>query len=207
MLTWEAEMRFKIFVIAAFILSGLGQAGQAGELPRVLVGQADLICDISARANGIQRLMVREGGGLSFAATVSPLVDGIVEQRGSEKGALYSFTSKLAKPARGTLSGIGDVSIEELSTKVSVTINRYDQEKAGGTLRFVSGDLINKDVYVEFSGVAVNGKDRYEFNINMGPVLFGSGSVQPASANYRTTLDKKAVTLHAKTTTVVARMN
>ena len=197
-------IRIILAVSLVVVTLGLPPNVQADGLPRVLIGEADLICDISARANGRQRLIIRNGGGLSFDATVSPLTDGVVEQRGPNKGAVYSFTSKLATPAKGFLSGVGKVTIESLATKVSVEISRYDQKKPGTTLTFVSGDVVNRDVYVEFSGVAIRGKKKYEFNINMGPVQFGSGSLLPASANYKSALDQKAVMLYAKTTTVVA---
>jgi hypothetical protein len=89
------------------------QVGQADDSlpPVVLSGEAELHCNISSRANGRQTLKLKSGQGLEFDAVVSPILDGVVEARGPERGGEYRFTSHLAGEANGTLSGVGEVAV------------------------------------------------------------------------------------------------
>ena len=66
--------------------------------PSVLTGDGELICNISDKENGHQKLTITYGGGLEFDVAVSPIVDGRVTAAGPEKGGSYRFTSHLAKP-------------------------------------------------------------------------------------------------------------
>src|SRR5262245_34026119 len=77
--------------------------------PAVHIGKAELTCNIDSRVNGVQKLVLVEGGGLEFDAVVAPMVDGKVALKGPEQGGTYQFTSHLAQPAKGTLSGVGEV--------------------------------------------------------------------------------------------------
>src|SRR4051812_30155962 len=85
--------------------------------PAVLLGDAELQCDIDAKRNGIQKLVLRSGTGLEFDAVVSPIVNGTVDQNGPDKGGAYRFSSHLAQPAPGKLSGVGEVQVVELETR------------------------------------------------------------------------------------------
>jgi len=82
--------------------------------PAVLTGDGVLECSISARENGHQKLVIKNGGGIEFDAVVSPIVDGRVIARGPDKGGAYQFTSHLAKPGRATLPGVGSFDLDEL---------------------------------------------------------------------------------------------
>jgi hypothetical protein len=183
------------------------QQAQAGNPypPSVLLGEAHLTCDIDASANGVQKLELTGGGGLEFDAVVSPIVDGSVDQNGPEKGGAYRFASHLAKPAKGKLSGVGEVELEELETKVSVEVDRYNQPGGPGKeFHFSHEDLAKKGTYVEFMGIARSKKgERYTFRVNMGAPKGGSGKVRPKDANYRTEPMAKSVMVYAPMTTVV----
>ena len=110
--------------------------------PAVLTGDGELTCNISDKENGHQKLSISHGGGLEFDAVVSPIVDGRVATAGPEKGGSYKFTSHLAKPATGTLPGVGKIDLDELETKVVVEMTRYQQPKGKGTqLSFTSRDM------------------------------------------------------------------
>jgi hypothetical protein len=173
--------------------------------PAVLTGDGDLVCNISAKENGNQKLTLRGGSGLEFDAAVSPIVDGTVQTKGPSKGGTYRFTSHLAKPAKGKLAGVGDVDIEELETKVSVEMNRYQQAGGPGTeLTFSSQDMSPRGIYIEFVGraKAQNG-DKYAFRVNLGPATGGSGKVQPQDANDNSRIVAKMVIVQAPTMTVV----
>jgi hypothetical protein len=118
--------------------SGRGEEAEAGAVdttfpPAVLTGDGDLVCDISAKENGHQKLTIVTGGGLEFDVAVSPIVDGTVTTEGPDKGGSYRFTSHLAKPARGKLPGVGEFDLDELETKVMVEMKRYKQPAGKGT--------------------------------------------------------------------------
>jgi hypothetical protein len=173
--------------------------------PAVLSGEGDLVCNISAKENGTQKLTLRGGSGLEFDASVSPIVDGTIQTKGPTKGGTYRFTSHLAKPAKGKLAGVGDVDIEELETKVSVEMNRYDQGGGPGTeLTFSSNDMSRRGIYIEFVGKAkAQNGDKYAFRVNLGAATGGSGKVQPQDANDNSRIVAKMVIVQAPTTTVV----
>lgn len=180
------------------------KAVPSNQAMKVVAGVAELICNISSKENGVQKLTFAKGGGVEFDAVVGPLVDGTVEQRGTEKGARYSFTSHLAKPATGRLAGIGDVTISSLTTRVSVEVKRYQQTKAGAPFTFSTGDFVDNDVYVEFVGIATKGKDKFNFTITLGQVEKGEGKVHPLNENFKTTLLEKQVKILAKATTIIS---
>jgi hypothetical protein len=176
--------------------------------PAVLTGEAKLVCNIDAKRNGVQRLALSEGGGVEFDAEVTPILDGTVHLQGPDKGGVYRFTSHLAKPAPGKLSGVGEVTVDELETKVSVTIQRYAQPGGPGTeLSFRSEDMARLGIYVEFAGTAhpaSGGPDeRYAFRTTLGPSKKGEGRVRPSDANDNSNLVAKAVIIEAPVTTVV----
>ena len=175
--------------------------------PAVLQGDAELHCNISSSANGRQTLHLKGGQGLEFDATVSPIVDGVVEAHGTERGGAYRFTSHLAAAAKGTLSGVGEVTFEALETKVNVAMDRYQQPKGAGTeLTFEATDMSARGIYVEFAGRAraANG-ERYTFRVTLGAPGSGSGGrVQPASDSDQSGMVAKMVTIHAPQTTVVS---
>ena len=173
--------------------------------PAVLTGDGDLVCDISAKENGHQKLTIVSGGGLEFDVAVSPIVDGTVTTEGPDKGGSYRFTSHLAKPARGKLPGVGDFDLDELETKVIVEMKRYKQPAGKGTaLTFTSADMARRGIYVEFAGRghAKNG-ERYSFRVNLGAPSDGGGRVVPADDNARSNVASKMVSFRAPTTTVL----
>ena len=173
--------------------------------PAVLTGDGNLICNISAKENGHQKLTIVEGGGLEFDVAVSPIVDGTVTTEGPDKGGSYKFTSHLAKPATGKLPGVGTFDLDELETKVIVEIARYKQPKGKGTeLSFTSADMARRGISVEFAGRghAKNGES-YSFRVNLGAPSTGGGKVVPADDNDRSNVARKMVTFRAPTTTVL----
>lgn len=177
-----------------------------GSPPAVLSGDGRLDCTISAQKNGHQKLALREGVGLEFDVEVSPIVDGVVNQKGPDAGGSYRFTSHLAKPGHGTLAGVGEIDIEELETKVNVEMNRYKQAGGPGTeLTFSSEDMAKRGVYVEFGGRGRSKRGEvYSFRVTLGPAEPGSGgSVQPASNATTAPIAAKMVIVQAPTTTVV----
>lgn len=173
-------------------------------------GEAELVCNLSSRENGVQKLVLSSGGGLEFDAVVAPMVDGVVELEGPTLGGMYQFTSHLAKPAKGRLEGIGEVEIDKLETRVAVRLKSYQQPGGpGGKLSFTSEEIIQKGIYVEFLGEAVAPAPmggRYVFRVNLGRSRRGSGEVQPADANRRTDMYEKAVTVQSDYTMVLAPM-
>ena len=162
------------------------------EPPIVLSGNAKLECTISSRENGRQRLVVDSGQGLEFDVAVSPIIDGVVETYQTKPNASYQFTSHLAAPGAGTLSGVGKVRIEKLETRVRVEMKRYE-------------DMIDKGVYVEFRGDArAENGDVYRFRVSLGAAGPNSGGrVQPASDAERAPIMSKMVSIDAPLTTVV----
>jgi hypothetical protein len=181
----------------------------AGPPPAVLSGDGRLDCTISSRQNGRQKLVINQGVGLEFDVEVSPIVDGVVRQKGPEAGGSYRFTSHLAKPGHGTLAGVGEIDIEELETRVNVEMNRYKQAGGPGTeLTFSSEDMARRGVYVEFGGRGRSKKGEvYTFRVTLGPPGPGSGgSVQPASNAETAPIAAKAVIVQAPQTTVVSRV-
>lgn len=176
--------------------------------PAVLMGDVELHCTISAKERGRQTLVTRSGIALEFDAVVSPIVDGEVETRGEKKGGMYRFTSHLAEPATGRLGNIGEVKLEELETRVTVEVTRYDQPKgAGAPFSFTSLDMRGGGVYVEFVGKAIarNG-DRYAFRVNLGAPSGGSGEVTPNGPGPREQIQMKRVIVQAPTMTVVSKV-
>jgi hypothetical protein len=181
---------------------------QAAEPPAVLLGASSLECDISSRENGHQKLVLTSGTGIAFDAVVSPIVDGTMSLLGEHEGGEYRFTSHLAQPATGDLSGVGAVTLDELETRVTVALRSYRQEGgAGHAIRFTSSDMANRGVYVEFRGVAgAQNGDRYAFRVNLGAPTQGSGEVQPANANRETEIMAKVVSIEAPMTTSVVSL-
>ena len=178
--------------------------GQLGYPPSVLHGEADLVCDISARANGHQKLTLLDGTGLEFDAVVSPIVDGTVTADGPARGGVYKFTSHLAAPAKGKLAGVGVVDIDELETKVAVEMTSYDQPGGLGTaLSFTSRQMARRGIYVEFAGRArAPSGDRYAFRVNLGAATDGSGRVVPGNDNRVAPIESKGVRIRAPSSTV-----
>jgi hypothetical protein len=177
--------------------------------PAVLSGEGRLDCTISAQKNGRQKLALREGVGLEFDVEVSPIVDGVVNQKGPEAGGSYRFTSHLAKPGHGTLAGVGEIDIDELETRVNVEMNRYKQAGGPGTeLSFSSEDMARRGVYIEFGGRGRSKKGEvYSFRVTLGAAGAGSGgSVQPASNATTAPIQSKMVMVQAPTTTVVSHV-
>ncbi len=176
------------------------------EPPAVFLGEAELTCNIDAKQNGLQKLVLRSGGGLEFDAVVSPIVDGIVRIKGADQGGSYRFTSQLAQPARGQLSGVGEVTIDSLDTKVSVEMKRYNQPGGPGTpFSFSAADMAERGIYVEFAGRArAASGERYAFRINLGAAKDGSGKVTPAAPDYNTKIVSKMVIIRAPVATTVS---
>ena len=176
--------------------------------PAVLMGDVELHCTISAKERGRQTLVTRSGTALEFDAVVSPIVDGEVETRGETKGGMYRFTSHLAGPATGKLGNIGEVNLDELETRVTVEMNRYNQPKGAGTpFSFTSLDMRSGGVYVEFVGKATakNG-DHYAFRVNLGAISGGSGEVTPTGPAPHEQIQMKTVMVQAPTITVVSKV-
>jgi hypothetical protein len=177
--------------------------------PAVLNGAVELHCTISSSANGHQVLHLTAGQGLEFDATVSPIVDGVVEARGPDRGGSYRFTSHLAAPGKASLSGIGDVDLESLETKVNVAMNRYRQPAGAGTeLSFEAADMAARGIYVEFAGRArAADGERYAFRVTLGAPGAGSGGrVVPASNAELAPMTAKVVSIDAPATTVVSTL-
>jgi hypothetical protein len=176
--------------------------------PLVLMGEARLDCTIDSRTPGAQKLALTGGGGLEFDAVVSPIVDGTVQLKGPDNGGAYAFTSHLAQPARGKLSGVGAVEITELETKVKVEVQRYQQPGGpGAAFHFESRDMLAGGAYVEFAGVAraVEGNARYGFRVNLTGAKAGSGKVQPADANDNSRMMAKTVVIEAPVVTTIVK--
>ncbi|HET9931105.1 MAG TPA: hypothetical protein VFQ35_10475 [Polyangiaceae bacterium] len=187
--------------------AALAATQNPSEPPLVLSGGAKLECTISSRENGRQKLVLDSGQGLEFDVAVSPIVDGIVETSVTNPSASYRFTSHLAAPGQGSLTGVGKVRIEKLETRVRVEMQRYDQPKGPGTeLSFRSEDMLNKGVYVEFRGDArAENGDVYRFRVSLGAAGPGSGGrVQPASNAESAPIAAKMVMIEAPQTTVVS---
>ena len=173
--------------------------------PAVLTGAGELTCNISDKENGHQKLIISHGGGLEFDAVVSPIVDGRVTTAGPDKGGSYKFTSHLAKPATGTLPGVGKIDLDELETKVVVEMTRYQQPKGKGTqLSFTSRDMSARGIYVEFAGRGHAGNgEKYSFRVNLGAPTDGHGLIDPADDNDDSHMAAKMVFVRAPTTTVL----
>jgi hypothetical protein len=173
--------------------------------PAVIGGEGELVCSISSKENGRQTLTLKTGNGLEFDAVVSPIVDGTVNVKGPDQGGAYGFTSHLARPAKGKLAGVGEVDIEQLETKVSVSMKRYEQPGGPGTeLSFTSADMLQRGIYVEFAGRARSARgETFAFRVNLGPAVGGSGKVKPADTSYNSGIASKMVMISAPTTTVV----
>lgn len=178
----------------------------AQSVPVVQNGEGHLFCDISSTHNGRQSLQMVSGAGLEFEAAVSPIVDGTVQTRGPEKGGAYRFTSHLVGTGKGTLAGVGPVTVDELETKVNVEMNRYAQPGGAGTaLTFSSADMAHRGIYIEFAGTAhgSNG-DCYAFRITLGqPGPESGGKVTPGGPGANEPIMAKMVVVQAPTTTVV----
>ncbi len=172
--------------------------------PTVLNGEAALDCNIDAKKNGRQKLVMNGGAGIAFDAVVSPIVDGTVQLHGPEKGGVYKFTSHLAQPTRAKLSGVGDVALETLETKVSVEIGRYQQPDGPGTaFTFNADDMKRHDMYIEFAGTAkADNGDRFSFRVTLGESKSGNGRVQPTDSNDNSHIAAKMVVVYAPMTTV-----
>lgn len=187
-----------------------GASTQAGdtplEPPLIQHGEATLLCNISAKENGTQKLSIVKGTGLEFDVKVSPIVDGTVKTRGPEQGGAYRFTSHLVAAGPGSLSGVGPVSIIDMETKVNVEMDRYQQPGGPGTeLTFTADDIGQRGVYVEFLGhaLAPDGA-RYAFRITLGAPGAGSkGSVMPDGDAQQAPIMAKMVVIQAPQTTVV----
>ena len=208
MKTWIVALSLGLSACASSSTGSVSTMSSVVSAPGVLLGEADLTCEISMRANGVQRLTITKGGGIEFNATVGPLIDGTVSLKSPSEGARYRFTSRLVQPAEGTLSGVGKVTIEQLDTKVSVDVTRYEQPGGPGTVfTFSDGAVVNKGVYVEFVGMArAPGGAQYAFRVNLGPLTMGSGRVTPADSNFNTKLASKEVNIKAQATTVVSTL-
>ena len=156
----------------------------------------------------MQKLVLTGGGGLAFDAVVSPIADGVVQVKGPASGGAYRFTSRLAQPAKGTLSGVGEVEIEEMSTKVQVELDRYRQPAGPGSpLSFESADMARRGIYVEFTGTARSEQgQRYAFRVNLGATKAGSGQVEPASADFNANMMAKSVVITAPATTALVSL-
>jgi hypothetical protein len=178
---------------------------QSAYPPAIVNGEGHLVCNISSKENGRQTLTIASGDGLVFDAIVSPIVDGTVSQKGPEKGGVYRFTSHLAKPTKGTLPGVGEIDIEELETKVSVEMKRYQQPGGPGTeLSFGSADMADRGIYVEFAGRGKTATgDKYAFRVNLGKATDGSGKVTPANSNENSRIYAKMVVMTAPVVTSV----
>jgi hypothetical protein len=172
------------------------------------MGNVELHCTISATERGRQTMVASAGTALEFDAVVSPIVDGEVETRGETKGGMYRFTSHLAEPATGKLGNVGEVKLDELETRVTVEVNRYDQPRgAGAPFSFTSTDMRRGGVYVEFVGKATakNG-DHYAFRVNLGAPTGGSGEVTPDGPGPHEQIAVKRVMVQAPTITVVSKV-
>ena len=173
--------------------------------PLVLMGEGELVCNIDRAKNGVQKLVLKKGSGVEFDATVSPIVDGTVRLKGPKQGGEYRFTSHLAAPAKGKLSGVGEVAIEKLETKVTVTVTAYDQPSGPGTpFTFTAAEMQGGGAYVEFNGVAraENGQ-RYAFRVNLTEPRGGSGKVTPVGPNFNDHIYSKMVIVQAPVVTSV----
>ena len=173
--------------------------------PAVLTGDGELVCSISAKENGHQKLTIANGGGIEFDAVVSPIVDGRVVTHGPDKGGAYQFTSHLAKPGRASLPGVGSFDLDELETKVAVEMKSYRQPAGRGTeLSFSSENMSRRGIYVEFAGRghAKNG-EQFTFRVNLGAPTDGQGRVVPTNDNETSGMAAKVVMIRAPTTTVL----
>ncbi len=121
------------------------------------------------------------------------------------KAAPYKFTSHLAKPATGTLPGVGKIDLDELETKVVVEMTRYQQPEGKGTrCRSRRARMSGRGIYVEFSGRghAANG-EKYSFRVNLGAPTDGHGRIDPADDNDDSHMVAKLVFVRAPLTTVL----
>lgn len=174
--------------------------------PVIHSGDGHLDCTISAKENGHQKLVIQQGTGLEFDVAVSPIVDGTIQTKGPEKGGSYRFSSHLAEVGKGTLAGVGPVTIDALETKVNVEMNRYQQPGGPGTpLTFTSEDMAARGIYVEFAGQAHAGNgEKYAFRVTLAQPGPGSGGrVEPGGPGDNAPIYAKMVTIVAPQTTVV----
>jgi hypothetical protein len=207
---WVAKLALVSFVTAVSACQKPAAPPQQGPdpakyPPAVLTGDGELVCNISSKENGHQKLTIQQGGGIEFDAVVSPIVDGRVIQHGPSKGGAYQFTSHLAKPGKAALPGVGKFDLDELETKVAVEMKRYQQPAGPGTaLSFSSVDMANRGIYVEFAGRghAANG-EQFTFRVNLGAPTDGKGKVTPVNDNESTGIMNKMVELRAPETTVL----
>jgi hypothetical protein len=205
----------RIALVVALTVVGCGAppaqpAFSPGDVPAappiIQNGDAFLQCTISAKENGTQKLTMQRGNGLEMDVVVSPIVDGSVNTRGPDKGGAYRFTSHLAQPGKGTLAGVGAVTIDDLDTKVNVEMNRYNQPGGPGTkLTFDSADMASRGIYIEFAGHAhADNGDKYAFRITLGQPTQGSGgAVMPDGPSQSAPIMSKMVMVQAPVTTVI----
>jgi hypothetical protein len=193
---------------SAAVTTPPGEPPRDPEPPAVLLGASSLECTISARENGRQTLALTSGSGIAFDAVVSPIVDGTMSLLGEDEGGEYRFTSHLAEPGMGELSGVGPVALEELETRVTVALEGYRQEAGPGTrIAFTSAQMADRGLYVEFRGVArAQNGDRHAFRVNLGAATGGSGEVAPVDANAETRIEAKMVRVEAPMTTTVVSL-
>jgi hypothetical protein len=173
--------------------------------PAIITGEAELVCTISAKENGRQTLTLHAGDGLAFDVVVSPIVDGTVSTKGPDQGGNYRFTSHLAAPAKGMLAGVGEIDIDELETKVTVEMQRYQQAGGPGTeLSFKAADMAERGIYVEFAGRGHSARgEKFAFRVNLGKATAGSGKVMPGNSNQNAPIQAKMVMMTAPVVTSV----
>jgi hypothetical protein len=173
--------------------------------PAVFTGNGEFVCNISARGTGRQILTMNSGNGLAIDAIVRPIEDGTVTTKGPDKGGVYRFTSGLAKLAKGTLPGVGEIVIEELETRVTIEMKRYKQAGGPGTeLSFTSADMADRGIYVELLGRGRSAQgDRYAFRVNLGRATSGSGKVAPANPGGTAPIQTEMLTMSAPVVTSV----
>lgn len=173
--------------------------------PAVFTGNGELVCNISARGTGRQILTINSGNGLAIDAIVRPIEDGTVTTKGPDRGGVYRFTSGLAKLAKGTLPGVGEIVIEELETRVTIEMKRYKQAGGPGTeLSFTSADMADRGIYLVFLGRGRSAQgDRYAFRVNLGRATSGSGKVSPANPSGTAPIQTEMLTMSAPIVTSV----
>ena len=170
--------------------------------PYVLIGNGKLICNISSTKNGIQKLTLRKGSGVSFDISVTPIIDGVISLKKSKK-MNYRFTSRLFKTKNFAVTGFGPVKLLDLKTKVSVNTLRYQQPKGPGTrVSFNSNDMDRKGVYVEFQGTfrQIDTSQKFSFRTLLGPPTTGKGAIDPYDSNDSSRIVAKRVVVEIEQT-------
>ena len=171
--------------------------------PYVLIGTGKLTCNISSQKDGLQRMDIHNGSGISFDVDVTPIIDGIIKLKKLKPRLNYRFTSNLSKVRSFEVTGFGPVKLLNMQTKVSINAHRFSQPAGPGTsVSFTSNDMDRKGMYVEFSGkfIPSDSKQHFAFRTILGPPTSANGSIIPHDSNDTSRIMAKRVVVEIEKT-------